>query len=112
LSLALSVTTRDVHVDKSSVNKGIFMSSKRKRGTLSITESILQALKDGPELKTHIAYESRIDSRTTEKYLRFLTSLHLIKETNSGKFTITKKGLELLKEYAKLKKYDAVVTSD
>ncbi|MGH9923445.1 MAG: winged helix-turn-helix domain-containing protein [Nitrososphaerales archaeon] len=99
-------------MDKSSVNKGILMSSKRKRGTLSITESILQALKDGPELKTHIAYESRMDSRTTEKYLRFLTSLRLIKETNSGKFTITKKGLELLKEYAKLKKYDAVVTSD
>jgi len=109
LSLALSVTTRDVHVDKSSLNKEIFMSSKRKRGTLSITESILQALKDGPELKTHIAYASRIDSRTTEKYLRFLTSLHLIKET-SGKFTITKKGLELLKEYAKLKKYDAVIS--
>jgi len=109
LSLALSVTTRDVHVDKSSFNKGISMSSKRKRGTLSITESILQALKDGPELKTHIAYASRIDSRTTEKYLRFLTSLHLIKET-SGKFTITKRGLELLKEYSKLKKYDAVIS--
>ncbi len=112
MSLALSVTTRDVHVDKSTFNKGIFMSSKRKRGTLSITESILLALKDGPELKTHIAYESRMDSRTTEKYLRFLTSLHLIKGTNSGKFTITKKGLELLKGYAKLKKYDTVVTSD
>jgi len=96
-------------VDKSSFNKGISMSSKRKRGTLSITESILQALKDGPELKTHIAYASRIDSRTTEKYLRFLTSLHLIKET-SGKFTITKRGLELLKEYSKLKKYDAVIS--
>jgi len=109
LRLALSVTTRDVHVDKSSLNKEISMSSKRKRGTLSITESILQALKDGPELKTHIAYASRIDSRTTEKYLRFLTSLHLIKET-SGKFTITKKGLELLKEYSKLKKYDTVIS--
>lgn len=109
MSLALSVTTRDVHVDKSSFNKGISMSSKRKRGTLSITESILQALKDGPELKTHIAYASRIDSRTTEKYLRFLTSLHLIKET-SGKFAITKRGLELLKEYSKLKKYDAVIS--
>ena len=109
MRLALSVTTRDVHVDKSSFNKGISMSSKRKRGTLSITESILQALKDGPELKTHIAYASRIDSRTTEKYLRFLTSLHLIKET-SGKFTITKRGLELLKEYSKLKKYDAVIS--
>jgi len=112
LTLALSVTTRDVHVDKSSFNKGRSMSSKRKRGTLSITESILQALKDGPELKTHLAYESRMDSRTTEKYLRFLTSLHLIKETPSGKFMSTKKGLELLKEYAKLKKYDAVISSD
>ena len=109
MRLALSVTTRDVHVDKSSLNKEISMSLKRKRGTLSITESILQALKDGSELKTHIAYASRIDSRTTEKYLRFLTSLHLIKET-SGKFTITKKGLELLKEYSKLKKYDAVIS--
>jgi predicted transcriptional regulator len=99
-------------VDKSSINKGILMSSKRKRGTLNITESILQALKGGPELKTHIAYESRMDSRTTEKYLRFLTSMHLIKETPSGKYTITKKGLELLKEYAKLKKYDTVIGSD
>lgn len=87
------------------------MSSKRRRGTLSITESILQALKQGPELKTHIAYESRMDSRTTEKYLRFLTSLHLMKQTSSGRYAITKKGLELLKEYAKLKKYDSVVGS-
>ena len=105
----MSVTTWDVHADKSISGASISMSSRRKRGTLSITESILQALKDGPELKTHIAYASRIDSRTTEKYLRFLTSLHLIKET-SGKFTITKRGLELLKEYSKLKKYDAVIS--
>jgi len=81
------------------------MSSRRKRGTLSITESILHSLKEGPELKTHVAYKSKIDSRTIEKYLRFLTSLHLVKPTTSGKFAITRKGIEFLKHYAKLKTY-------
>lgn len=81
------------------------MSSRRKRGTLSITESILHALKEGPELKTHVAYKSKIDSRTIEKYLSFLTSLHMVKSTQSGKYTITKKGVEFLKQYAKLKTY-------
>ena len=84
------------------------MSSRRKRGTLSITESILQSLKEGPELKTHIAYMSKIDSRTIEKYLSFLIELHLVKSMPSGKFTISRKGLEFLKQYAKLKTYGVV----
>ena len=81
------------------------MSSRRKRGTLSITESILQALKEGPELKTHVAYKSKIDSRTIEKYLTFLMELRLVKSTPSSKYAITKKGVEFLKQYAKLKTY-------
>ncbi len=105
LPYALSVTTWDVHADKSTLNASIRMSSRRKRGTLSITESILHSLKEGPELKTHVAYKSKIDSRTIEKYLGFLTSLHLVKPTSSGKYAITRKGVEFLKQYAKLKTY-------
>ena len=101
----MSVTTWDVHADKSISGASIRMSSRRKRGTLSITESILHALKEGPELKTHVAYKSKIDSRTIEKYLSFLTSLHLVKPTSSGKYTITRKGIDFLKQYAKLKTY-------
>ena len=96
---------------KSSFNTKIHMSSRHKRGTLGITESILQALKEGPELKTHIAYKSRIDSRTIERYIPFLTQLHLVEPTPSRKYKITRKGLELLKQYAKLKKYDAMIDS-
>ena len=92
-------------MDKSSLNAKIHMSSRRKRGTLSITESILQALTEGNELKTHIAYKSKIDSRTIEKYLRFLADLHLITITRSGGYKITRKGLEFLKKYSELKKF-------
>ncbi|MEM2760584.1 MAG: winged helix-turn-helix domain-containing protein [Nitrososphaerales archaeon] len=81
------------------------MSSRRKRGTLSITENILNALKDGEELKTHIAYKSKIDSRTIEKYIKFLSQLSLIKETPIGKYRITRKGLEFLRKYEELKTY-------
>lgn len=105
LAYPLSVTTWDVHADKWSLYTSISMSSRRKRGTLSITESILHSLKEGPELKTHVAYKSKIDSRTIEKYLSFLTSLHLVKPTTSGKYAITRKGIEFLKHYAKLKTY-------
>ena len=81
------------------------MSSDGKRGALSICESILQAVKDAPELKTPIAYKSRLDSRTIERYLPLLVELHLIARTSSGKYEITKKGIDFLKQYDKLKKY-------
>ena len=81
------------------------MSSRRKRGTLSITETILDAVKDGEELKTHIAYKSKIDSRTIEKYIHFLVQLNLIKEMPTRKYKITRKGLDFLKKYEELKEY-------
>ena len=71
-------------------------------------ESVLKTLKEGSRLKTHIAYESKLDSRTIAKYLPLLLELHLVTKTSSGKYEITKKGLGFLKDYAKLKKYDAL----
>ncbi len=83
------------------------MPLKRKRGALSIIESILQSLKAGPELKTNIAHRSRIDSRTIARYLTLLVELRLVKPMASGKYKITSKGVGFLKEYAKLKHYNA-----
>jgi predicted transcriptional regulator len=86
----------------------MFMSSRTKRGTLSITENILQALKDGEEIKTHIAYKSKIDSRTIEKYLPLLIELHLVERTPSDRYRITKKGQQYLKKYDELKEYGVI----
>lgn len=69
-------------------------------------EAILQSLKEDPQLKTHIAYKSKLDSRTITKYLPLLVELRLVRKTSSAKYEITKKGLGFLKDYAKLKKYD------
>ncbi len=83
------------------------MPLKHKRGALSIIESILQSLKEGPELKTNIAHRSRIDSRTIARYLPLLVELRLVKPMPSGKYKITSKGVGFPKEYAKLKHYNA-----
>jgi predicted transcriptional regulator len=81
------------------------MSARRKRGTISITESILEAVKEGEALKTHIAYKSKIDSRTIEKYIRFLVGVNMIKKNPTGEYKITKKGLDFLRKYSELKAY-------
>jgi predicted transcriptional regulator len=86
----------------------MYMSSRTKRGTLSITENILQALKDGEQLKTHIAYKSKIDSRTIEKYLPLLMELHLVERAQEDRYRITKKGLQYLKKYDELKEYGVI----
>lgn len=69
-------------------------------------QSILQSLREGPQLKTHVAYNSKIDSRTIVKYLPLLIKLGLVTKKSSGRYSITKKGLAFLKDYAKLKEYD------
>jgi len=108
ITLVLSVTMCYVHVDKSTAIIKMCMSSRTKRGTLSITENILQSLKDGEELKTHIAYKSKIDSRTIEKYLPLLVELHLVERAPSDRYRITKKGLQYLTKYDELKEYGVI----
>ncbi len=80
--------------------------TRSKRGSLSIMDSILLSLKEHPLLKTHITYESKIDSRAIMKYLPHLAEMHLIRQKSSGEYEITGKGLEFLKDYAKLKIFD------
>ena len=82
--------------------------TRSKRGSLSIMESILLSLKEGPMLKTHITYESKIDSRAIMKYLPHLAEMHLIRQKSSGEYEITRKGLQFLKNYAQMKKIDAM----
>jgi predicted transcriptional regulator len=68
-------------------------------------ESILLSLARGSQLKTHIAYQSKLDSRTISRYLPLLIELGLIRKTSSDLFKITEKGYAFLKDYAKVKKY-------
>ncbi len=67
--------------------------SRSKRGALRITESILEALKEGNELKTHIGYATNIDSRTIKRYMPMLIEMRLERATKSGECKITQKGL-------------------
>ena len=81
-----------------------------KRGMLNIIENILQSTKKGYELKTHIAYEAKIDSRTIKKYIPMLVKMGLVKQTEKRKYKITKRGLGFLKNYAQMKKYNSKAT--
>ena len=67
--------------------------SRSKRGVLRITESILEALKEGNDLKTHIAYAANIDSRTIMRYMPMLIGMRLVKSKKSGEYKITERGL-------------------
>ena len=80
--------------------------TRSKRGSLGIMESILLSLKEGPMLKTHITYESKLDSRTIGRYHPLLVNMNLIIQKSSGEYEITKQGLEFLRNYAKMKKFD------
>jgi predicted transcriptional regulator len=93
-------------VDKLGLAPTDVMVGQRKRNTLEIMESILSALKDGPDLKTNIAYKAKIDSRTIGRYLPLLLDLHMIATTPSGKYKLDRKGLGFMKQYSKLKEYN------
>ncbi len=79
-------------MNKSSLLLKISM-SRSKRGALRITESILEALKEGNELKTHIVYAANIDSKTIMRYMPMLIGMRLERATKSGEYKITEKGL-------------------
>ncbi len=89
------------------VHDQMCMPLERKRGALSIIESILQALREGPELKTNIAHKSRTDSRTIRRYLPLLVELRLVKPVAPAKYKITSKGVGFLEQYTKLKHYNS-----
>jgi len=86
--------------------KQIAKLTRSKRGSLSIMDSILLSLKERPLLKTHITYESKLDSRTIGKYHPVLVNMNLIRQKSSGEYEITRKGLEFLKNYDKIKIFD------
>ena len=49
-----------------------------RRGKLCIIENMLQSLKGESQIKTHIAYNSKLDFRTIAKYLPLFVELHLV----------------------------------
>ncbi len=79
-----------------------------KRGTLRTMESILQSLREWPMLKNQIGYNAKLGSRAITKYLPLLTEMRLIRQKSSGEYEITRKGLQFLKNYAQMKKIDAM----
>ena len=96
------------------MNKSSFLPEidmpRSKRGELSIIESILRSVKNDNELKTHISYDAMIDSRTIGRYMPMLVGMGLVKTKQKGKYKITKKGLQFLRKYGEIKKYDGKVT--
>ena len=96
------------------MNKSSFLPEidmpRSKRGELSIIESILRSVKNDNELKTHISYDAMIDSRTIGRYMPMLVGMDLVKTKQKRKYKITKKGLQFLRKYGEIKKYDGKVT--
>jgi len=58
-------------------------------------------------LKTHIMYRANLSHRQLEKYLHFLEDKGLIRKLldDSGGYEATEKGIEFLKDYARLSEY-------
>lgn len=79
-----------------------------KRSKLELHLEILKVLRDGEPLKpTQIMYKVNICYRFLEQYLGFLMKQNLVEKKVSdktrSKYTITLKGLDLLRNYTKLR---------
>jgi predicted transcriptional regulator len=74
---------------------------KRREG-FEIIYNILLALIDGPINKTTLAYKSRLDTRTLNRYLNHLIKTKLIDNENDI-FKLTDKGKEYIRLYKELK---------
>jgi predicted transcriptional regulator len=74
---------------------------KRREG-FEIIYNILLALIDGPTNKTTLAYKSRLDTRTLNRYLNHLIKTKLIDNENDI-FKLTDKGKEYIRLYKELK---------
>jgi len=75
------------------------------RSRVEILASILNVAGNGT-LKTHIMYKANLSHRQLEKYLKFLETNGLLLETiddlGSRVYRVTDKGMEFLKDYARL----------
>ncbi|MGA2626719.1 MAG: winged helix-turn-helix domain-containing protein [Candidatus Bathyarchaeia archaeon] len=77
------------------------------RTRVEILASILKVAGE-QTLKTHIMYKANLSYRQLEKYLDFLETRGLIARTfedNVILFHVTEKGLEFLKDYARISSY-------
>ncbi len=74
---------------------------KRREG-FEIIYNILLALIDGPTNKTTLAYKSRLDTRTLNRYLNHLIKTKLI-DSEKDIFKLTDKGKEYIRLYKELK---------
>jgi len=73
-----------------------------RRERFEIIYNILLALIDGPTNKTTLAYKSRLDTRTLNRYLNHLIRIKLI-DNEKGIFKLTDKGREYIRLYEELK---------
>jgi Predicted transcriptional regulator len=73
-----------------------------RRERFEIIYNILLALIDGPTNKTTLAYKSRLDTRTLNRYLNHLIRIKLI-DNEKDIFKLTDKGREYIRLYEELK---------
>ena len=73
-----------------------------RRERFEIIYNILLALIDGPTNKTTLAYKSRLDTRTLNRYLNHLIRIKLI-DNEKDIFKLTDKGREYIRLYKELK---------
>jgi len=77
------------------------------RTRVEILASILKVAGE-QTLKTHIMYKANLSHRQLEKYLNFLETNGMLarkSEDNVTLFHVTEKGLEFLKDYARISTY-------
>lgn len=78
---------------------------ERRRSSLEIIASILDVLENGGQSKTAIMHKANLNFKRVNIYISFLLSKGFIsieKRANSKKYLITRRGLELLKDYRDL----------
>jgi len=73
-----------------------------RRERFEIIYNILLALIDGPTNKTTLAYKSRLDTRTLNRYLDHLIRIKLI-DNEKDIFKLTDKGREYIRLYEEFK---------
>jgi predicted transcriptional regulator len=77
------------------------------RTRVEILASILKVA-EVQTLKTHIMYKANLSYRQLEKYLNFLETNGMLARTSENDVTlfhVTEKGVEFLKDYARISSY-------
>ena len=87
--------------------KPVSSRAEQNRTRVEILANILE-IAGKQTLKTHIMYKANLSYRQLEKYLDFLEARGLIARTSEDSvmlFHVTEKGLEFLKDYARISSY-------